>query len=488
MNKFSLNKFSKNLVNVFSFQKIIKCHFLLLTLAMVSLFFVNETNAQISITSVGTAFTENFDGMGTSATATLPTGFKLGSDWATSTSATTVSSFSSVTTAPTAGGLYNFGNGTSTTTERALAILNTGSYTSPKSIILKITNNTGGTISTINISFDYEKYRSGSRAFDWTFFHGSTSAPSIAETAGNNSYTADGGNTTMFNPPTSINKSFTLTGLSIPTGGDYYFRWTFTGNGGSSNGQAIGIDNFSLTVSAPPTVTSPTVSSITTNSAILGATVASFGSASSISARGTVFKTSAGATITDNPLAEGNTTTGAFTQTRSLSPETRYYFKGYATSSVGTGFSPESDFYTLSNAPLLQATSLSATAFSASQIDLNWVSADFPTSGATEKRYLLLRATSPNVPVFTGTNGNAPTVDANTTIVNQNISYLSQSASATGLDQNIEYNFLLIPYTWNGANAATYNYLTASAPTTTGTTSGSIAANLSNTIASSTSI
>ena len=455
---------------------------------MVSLFFVNETNAQISITSVGTAFTENFDGMGTSATATLPTGFKLGSDWATSTSATTVSSFSSVTTAPTAGGLYNFGNGTSTTTERALAILNTGSYTSPKSIILKITNNTGGTISTINISFDYEKYRSGSRAFDWTFFHGSTSAPSIAETAGNNSYTADGGNTTMFNPPTSINKSFTLTGLSIPTGGDYYFRWTFTGNGGSSNGQAIGIDNFSLTVSAPPTVTSPTVSSITTNSAILGATVASFGSASSISARGTVFKTSAGATITDNPLAEGNTTTGAFTQTRSLSPETRYYFKGYATSSVGTGFSPESDFYTLSNAPLLQATSLSATAFSASQIDLNWVSADFPTSGATEKRYLLLRATSPNVPVFTGTNGNAPTVDANTTIVNQNISYLSQSASATGLDQNIEYNFLLIPYTWNGANAATYNYLTASAPTTTGTTSGSIAANLSNTIASSTSI
>ena len=454
---------------------------------MVSLFFVNETNAQISITSVGTAFTENFDGMGSSATATLPSGFKLGSDWATGRTKTILAAGTTgAGVISTSGSDYNFGNGlNASATDRAVGFLNSGTFASPDSIILKITNNTGGTISTINISFDYEQYRSGQRQFDWTFFHGTSSVPTTAVAAGGQSFAAGANNSTVFNPPTATSKSFTISGLSIGNGTDYYFRWTSAGLGGSSNGQAIGIDNFSLTVSAPPTVSSPTVSAITTNSALLGATVSSFGSAASISERGTVFKTSAGATITDNPLAEGNTTTGAFTQTRSLSPETRYYFKGYATSTVGTGFSPESDFYTLSNAPLVQATSLSATAFSASQIDLNWVSADFPTSGATEKRYLLLRATSPNVPVFTGTNGNAPTVDGNTTIVNQNISYLSQSASATGLDQSIEYNFLLIPYTWNGVSAATYNYLTASAPTATGNTSGSVAATLSSTVASS---
>jgi hypothetical protein len=472
----------------------IKSNAIAVTLAMAFLFFVNQSNAQISITTVGTAYTENFDGMGSSATAALPTGFKVGSDWATGRTATKAAAGTSGTGAlssSSSGSDYNFANGvTATSTDRALGFLNSGNgsttgWPSPDSIILKITNNTGSTISTINISFDYEKYRSGSRAFDWTFFHGSSSVPSIAETAGNNSYVADGANTTIYNPPTFINKSFTLTGLSIPAGGDYYFRWTFTGNGGSSNGQAIGIDNFSLTVSAPPTVSSPTVSAITTNSALLGATVASFGSATSISARGTVFKTSAGATITDNPLVEGNTTIGAFTQTRSLSPETHYYFKGYATSSVGTGLTAESDFYTLSNPPVTQATSLSASAFSASQLDLYWLSADFPTSGATVKKYLLLRATAPNVPVFTSSNGNAPTVDANTTIVNQDISNLSSSASATGLDQNTDYNFLLIPFTWNGVNAATYNYLTALAPTATGNTSGTVAAVLSNTTVSS---
>jgi hypothetical protein len=186
-----------------------------------------------------------------------------------------------------------------------------------------------------------------------------------------------------------------------------------------------------------------------------------------------VFKTTAGVTGTDNPLAEGNTTTGAFTQTRTFSPETHYYFKGYAISSEGTGFTSESDFYTLSNPPVTQASSLTATPFSSSQIDLNWLGADFPTSGATEKRYLLLRAISPNIPVFTASNGMAPTVDANTTIVNQNISYLSPSASATGLDINTTYNFLLIPFTWNGVNPSTYNYLTTTAPTTSGTTSAS---------------
>jgi hypothetical protein len=51
-----------------------------------------------------------------------------------------------------------------------------------------------------------------------------------------------------------------LSGLSISSGSDYYLKWTFTGLGGSTNGQGIGIDNFSVTatgagLSTPPALT-----------------------------------------------------------------------------------------------------------------------------------------------------------------------------------------------------------------------------------------
>jgi hypothetical protein len=130
------------------------------TLVMVLLFFINQANGQINITTVGTTYTENFDGMGASATATLPTGFKVGSDWATGRTVVSKSAGTTGTgalTGSSTGGDYNFANGvTATATDRALGFLNTGSWASPDTIFLKITNNTGGTISTINISFDYE--------------------------------------------------------------------------------------------------------------------------------------------------------------------------------------------------------------------------------------------------------------------------------------------------------------------------------------------
>lgn len=209
---------------------------------------------QISITSTGTAFTENFNGMASTATATLPTGFKIGTDWSTGTTATTLAYGSTGTGAVTGtsgGGVINWANGiTASSTDRSLGFLNSSGFTSPRSIILKVTNNTGSTLGTLSISFDYEKTRSGSRQFDWTFFHGATVTPTTAATAGDQSYPADANNTTISNPPLTTSKTVTLTGLSIANGADYYLKWTFTGLGGSTNGQGIGIDNFSITATA----------------------------------------------------------------------------------------------------------------------------------------------------------------------------------------------------------------------------------------------
>ncbi len=210
--------------------------------------------SQISITSTGTAFTQNFDGLGTTATATLPSGFKIGTDWSTGTSATTLaygSTGTGVVTGSSSGGTINWANGiTASSTDRALGFLNTGTFTSPKSIVLKITNNTGVAIGSLSLSFDYEKYRSGSRQYDWTFFHGSTVTPTTSATAGDQSYPADANNTVISNPPVGITKTVNLTGLNIANGADYYLKWTFTGLAGSTNGQGIGIDNFSITAAA----------------------------------------------------------------------------------------------------------------------------------------------------------------------------------------------------------------------------------------------
>jgi hypothetical protein len=102
---------------------------------------------------------------------------------------------------------------------------------------------------------------------------------------------------------------------------------------------------FNLNVPVAPTVTSPTVSGITTTSATLGANVTSLGNPASITARGTCWG-AANPPLTNCTAASG-LTTGVFTHARaSMSPGTTYYYRGYATNSTGTGYSPVSSFTT----------------------------------------------------------------------------------------------------------------------------------------------
>lgn len=236
--------------------------------------FSNNNFAQVSITSTGTAFTENFT-IGSSATATLPTGFKFGAaspDWTTGTTATTQAAGttgSGALTGSSAGGIYNFADGvTGTSTDRAIGFLTSSGFTSPRSILYAFTNNTGTTITDLDITFDYEKYRTGTRAWNLTFFHGNTSNPTISASTGDQSYSADAANAVV-NPPTTISKTVNLSGLSIAVGATYYLKWTSTGNGGSTNSQGIGIDNFSITAHGA-TILNPTTASISPSSATAG--------------------------------------------------------------------------------------------------------------------------------------------------------------------------------------------------------------------------
>ncbi|HMP72175.1 MAG TPA: fibronectin type III domain-containing protein [Kiritimatiellia bacterium] len=129
-------------------------------------------------------------------------------------------------------------------------------------------------------------------------------------------------------------------------------------------------NNIQLVYTPPavvPTLTTPTVSSITTGGATLGATVTSDGGAA-LTSRGTVWGTTANPT--GNGLAEGGTSVSAFSHARSgMSVNTFYYYRGYAVNSAGTGYSPDGTFWTLANAP--SAPTLSAPTVSGFSVVVN---------------------------------------------------------------------------------------------------------------------
>lgn len=234
--------------------------------------------AQQSLTAINTSYTVDFNAMGSNATASLPTGFKIGSDWSTGATSTTYAAGTTGTgaiTSNSAGGNYNWADGiTSSSTDRALGFLSSGSVTLPRSIIYAFTNNTGQTVTSLTVSWTYEKYRSGSNPYAWTFFHGSNGAAvNTSNSSGDLAYTADASNTIIFNPPSASAKAFTIAGLTIANGASYYLRWTYSGSNGNTNGQGLAIDNFSIALNRPvcttPSVqplslqfTSPTTSSI----------------------------------------------------------------------------------------------------------------------------------------------------------------------------------------------------------------------------------
>jgi hypothetical protein len=115
-----------------------------------------------------------------------------------------------------------------------------------------------------------------------------------------------------------------------------------------------------------PTLTTPTATAIDSSSATLGANV-TFDGGAAITSRGTVWGTSANPT--GNQVAAGGTT-GSFTHARSgLTAGTRIYYRGYATNSAGTGYSPDGSFYT---EPATQASGVNFSAIGSTGMTVNW--------------------------------------------------------------------------------------------------------------------
>ena len=224
-----------------------------------------------------------------------------------------------------------------------------------------------------------------------------------------------------------------------------------TAFGGSAGG--------TTTSSVLPTLTTPTVAAITNNSATLGATITSDGGAA-ITFRGTVYDVTP--TPVANPLAEGGIAVAAFSHSRSgLTPNTLYYYAGYATNSVGTAYSPDGSFTTKHNAP----TSDAASAVTTGGFTANWTA---PTGGGSETfTYTLQYSTTSDF-----TSGN--------TLVSA-ISSSNLSQAVAGLNPGQQYWYRVLANNAGGDGAwsltqtvtVTANPPTVASPTVSGITTTS---------------
>jgi DNA/RNA endonuclease G (NUC1) len=218
----------------------------------------------ISLTTLGTPATENFDTLSNTAGSTtntaLPTGWYITE---TGGGARDNEQYAVDTGGSTTGDIYSYG--AASATDRALGALRSGTLIPLYGA--KYTNNTGSTITSLVVSYNGEEWRLGTAArTDQINFEYSTNATDLSTgtftgVAALNFVTPDTVTTGAKNGNAAADRtaiSSTITGLSIPNGASFFIRWTDTDATGADDGLAV--DDFSLTPQA--TAAAPTVTSI----------------------------------------------------------------------------------------------------------------------------------------------------------------------------------------------------------------------------------
>ncbi len=209
-------------------------------------------SGSVSLTALGSAYTQNFDTLANTGTTNSLTinGWYLNEA---GTSGSNNGQYAAGTGSGTAGDVYSFGAAASA--ERAYGTLFSNTLT--PTIGAQFTNNTGSTVTSLDISYTGEMWRAGvtnRNAADRLDFQLSTDATSLTTgiwvdydnldyNSSNINATAGALNGNSAGNQTAI--SFTITGVSIPNGSSFWIRWTDFNISGSDDGLAV--DGFSLT-------------------------------------------------------------------------------------------------------------------------------------------------------------------------------------------------------------------------------------------------
>ncbi len=204
----------------------------------------------------------------------------------------------------------------------------------------------------------------------------------INTTVGPNSFTFDGNNLDGSSSSTITIAALAGFSYSLTAGGTYTSTLIFTYTGSSFTGTVIyvkfnptavqsyngnilisggGVSNYPVSVSgiginSTPGVTTGSSSNVTSTGGTISGTISASG-CTAVSAYGFEYSTSTGfADGTGTPVSANNLNSGNFSATLTgLAPNTRYYYKAYATNAAGTTYGLQQAFTNTASPVLLSA-------------------------------------------------------------------------------------------------------------------------------------
>ena len=225
----------------------------------------------ISLTTLDTAYAQDFNSLASSGTAntTVPAGWEFSES---GTNANTT--YRAGTGSDNTGDTFSFG--AAGNSERAFGGLRSGTLV--PLIGAQFTNNTGSTITSIRVAYAGEQWRLGQnttgRAADRLDFQLSTNATSLTTGTWTDHDALDFSSPVVAGTvgalvgnvaPNRTALDFTISGLSIPDGATFWVRWADSDLiPGADDG--LSVDDFSLTPSGPP----PALPTLTVNGVTLG--------------------------------------------------------------------------------------------------------------------------------------------------------------------------------------------------------------------------
>jgi hypothetical protein len=137
-------------------------------------------------------------------------------------------------------------------------------------------------------------------------------------------------------------KDFTQNITRLTPNTEYYVKAYANSNAGIGYGNVVTF----RTLTAPPSLTTLLVSSITNTTAVSGGSITAENGGAVIS-RGVCWATNPDPTITDNKSVDGSGTGNFSSLITGLKSGTIYYLRAYATNSIGTGYGNQVSFATL---------------------------------------------------------------------------------------------------------------------------------------------
>ncbi|MCB8985655.1 MAG: hypothetical protein H6659_17645 [Ardenticatenaceae bacterium] len=207
-------------------------------------------------------YSQDFNGIGTSASANLPTHWRADKN----TTVRTLGTWSAAgtTTERIAGnymptnagnGIYNFGAGVATSaTDRAVGWVSSSSGTKSGNLYLYLNNNIGTELKSIAISYNVEKYRNGSNTAGFSVQLYYSTDGSNWTSAGSTFLTSFPGgdidNSGFAEAPDAIIPVTGILTFATPIGNanDFYLAWNYSVTTGTTttNAQALGIDDVNV--------------------------------------------------------------------------------------------------------------------------------------------------------------------------------------------------------------------------------------------------